>query len=117
MYLTGELLVFHVPEKYRVTNGGLASDASCGNNGLFIIGKLRVVASNEEGWEHVSISLKYRTPNWREMCEIKNLFWGSEDCVIQYHPPQKVYINTHSNVLHLWRKIGSEFETPPMILV
>lgn len=107
--------MFHVPNKYRVHSSRHVKPI--GNEGAFMMGKLRIIASEGEGWEHVSVSLKNRTPNWREMCEVKRLFWDAEDCVIQYHPPQKVYINTHSNVLHLWRKIGSEFETPPMILV
>jgi len=109
--------MFHVPEKYRVKTSYYGSDESYGNNGAFQIKKLRIIASDGEGWEHVSVSLKMRTPNWREMCFIKNLFWDNEDCVIQYHPPQKVYINTHSNVLHLWRPTERNIQTPPMILV
>lgn len=52
-----------------------------------------------------------------EMCKVKDLFWGEEDCVVQFHPPKSVYVNNHEFVLHLWRKIGSQFETPPGILV
>lgn len=51
------------------------------------------------------------------MCKVKDLFWGEEDCVVQFHPPKSVYVNNHEFVLHLWRKIGSQFETPPGILV
>lgn len=35
----------------------------------------------------------------------------------QFHPPESEYVNNHPSCLHLWRKIGSEFETPPKILV
>lgn len=112
-----------VPEKYRFTDmrSFLGSDSSSGNNGYFSIPfesyTLMVVASDDMGWEHVSVSLKNRTPNWREMCFIKDLFWEPEDCVIQFHPPRSEYVNVHEFCLHLWRKIGSEFETPPKILV
>jgi hypothetical protein len=47
---------------------------------------LRVIASDGKGWEHISVSLPNRCPNWREMCFIKSLFWDEEDVVIQYHP-------------------------------
>jgi hypothetical protein len=107
--------MFHVPEKYRI-HSPIHVDP-VGNEGAFMIGELRVIAADGDGWEHVSISLANRVPNWEEMCQMKNLFWDKEDCVIQFHPPQNVYVNNHHNVLHLWRKIGSEFETPPMMLV
>ncbi len=115
--------MFKVPEKYRLTDkrSMLRSDESDGNNGFFHVPfesfTLDVVASDGEGWEHVSVSMRNRTPNWREMCFIKDLFWDDEDCVIQYHPPKSQYVNQHPYCLHLWRKIGSEFETPPKILV
>lgn len=69
------------------------------------------------GWEHVSISLKHRTPNWGEMCFIKNLFWDETETVIQFHPKKSEYINCHPYVLHLWRKVGRDHELPPSILV
>ncbi len=45
---------------------------------------LMCIASDGEGWEHVSITIRgNRCPNWKEMCFIKDLFWGEEDTVIQ----------------------------------
>jgi hypothetical protein len=69
----------HVPESARDTTGALASDRSYGNNGSFTVsylGKhwLRVIASDGEGWEHVSVSLANRCPTWDEMCFIKGVF-------------------------------------------
>lgn len=110
-----------VPEQYRIKTGRFASDESYGNNGGFIIPfesyELMVFASDGEGWEHVSVSLSHRTPNWKEMCYIKNLFWDENDCVIQFHPPKNEYVNNHPNCLHLWKPVGREIETPPNILV
>jgi hypothetical protein len=92
-----------------------------GNNGAFLIPfesfALRVIASDGTGWEHVSVSLPNRTPNWREMCFIKALFWDEEDVVVQYHPATSQYVNRHENRLHLWWPVGVEMPTPPKELV
>jgi len=104
-----------------VKTGMFGSEASYGNNGYFIIPfesyELVVIASDGEGWEHVSVSLRNRTPNWREMCFIKSLFWDDQDCVIQYHPPASEYVNNHDHCLHLWKPINQEIPVPPSILV
>lgn len=109
------------PNQYRVTTGILGSDDSFGNNGLFLIPHysytLKVIASDGMGWEHVSVSLPNRNPNWDEMCFIKDLFWDDTDTVIQYHPPKSEYVNNHEHCLHLWKPIGKQIETPPKILV
>lgn len=108
--------MFHVPEKYRMPGDGMGYGVS-GNNGVFEYKRLRIIASDGYGWEHCSISLSDRTPRWNEMCQIKDLFWDKEDCVIQYHPPETVYIRTHPHVLHLWRPIGVVLPVPPIVLV
>ena len=71
------------------------------------------VASWGGGWEHVSVSLARRCPTWEEMCMVKDIFWGEEECVVQFHPPRSEYVNRHPYCLHLWKKIGEEYETPP----
>lgn len=116
---------FHVPEKWRRRTGPMASMEKDGNNGQFIVRGLKlkrvlfVQASDGEGWEHVSISRPTTTPTWNEMCIIKNIFWDPEDLVIQFHPPEEDYVNDHPNVLHLWRKAGTNdfCERPPIICV
>ena len=109
------------PEQYRIKTGPMASDESYGNNGCFIIPyqsfMLNVIASDGQGWEHVSVSLPGRTPNWSEMCFVKDLFWHENDCVVQFHPPKREYVNNHPNCLHLWKQIGKQIETPPTLLV
>lgn len=116
----------HVPERFRVIDGPMKSNESFGNNGAFIV-KLnprkhqrqhpRVIASDEGGWEHVSVSFKYRTPTWEEMCAIKDLFWDGDDCVVQYHPPEDAYVNNHPYCLHLWKPRGVPMPMPPEWMV
>lgn len=77
--------------------------------------KLRCLVSTAGDWEHVSICVivgaKRRTPNWDEMCFVKNKFWAEDQCVMQLHPPKDDYINFHKNVLHLWRPL--KIDIPP----
>lgn len=115
--------MFKVPEKYRITeNHQLASNSRYGNNGAFLIKyetyEVYCIASDGGGWEHVSVSYSTtKIPSWNMMCFIKNMFWDEEDCVIQFHPPKSEYVNCHPTVLHLWRKVGTNIETPPKIFV
>lgn len=122
--------MFKVPEKYRLQIGSMGSDESYGNNGCFVIphGKImgyiyQVIASDGMSWEHVSVSLwkkkssVHRCPTWEEMCFIKDLFWGEDDCVVQFHPPKSEYINNHSYCLHLWRSINQVQPMPDSIMV
>jgi hypothetical protein len=115
-------MTFQVPEKFRVRKGTGASTPAFGNNGFFLVttpgsDALRCIASDGQGWEHVSVSLAHRCPTWKEMCRIKDLFWGEEDCVMQLHPPKSEYVNNHAFCLHLWRPIGVEIPSPPAAMV
>ena len=100
------------------------STSADGFNGMFrltIDGALvRCLASDGEGWQHVSVSLEYLTkpPSWEVMCKVKDLFWEPEDVVVQFHPKKSEYVNFHPGCLHLWRCTdGRKFPTPPSILV
>jgi hypothetical protein len=75
-----------------------------------------IQADAQTEWEHVSISMKNRTPRWDEMCFIKDLFWEPEQCVVQYHPPKSEYVNQAKNCLHLWHYRGA-MPRPPKIYV
>lgn len=114
---------FHVPNQYRFRdkNHPYGSDDSVGNYGAFHIPfesvVLKVLASEGESWDHVSVSLPNRCPSWKEMCFIKNLFWDAEDCVIQYHPPKSIYKNQYQYCLHLWRPQKAKIPLPPLELV
>lgn len=76
-----------------------------------------VIWSFGGGWEHVSVCPKNRTPDWDEMCQIKDMFWNEDECVVQYHPVKSDYTNIATNCLHLWKPINQEFPIPPKILV
>lgn len=130
---------FHVPERRRVVEGRLASTFLAGQNGAFELEspengwRLGIIASDSTdaaaaglpaeacGWEHVSVLAfrgpATRTPNWREMCHVKELFWDPDDVVMQLHPRRSEYVNNHPHVLHLWRHKTREIPTPPPILV
>jgi hypothetical protein len=120
--------MFHVPERYRIVTGRMKSNASLGNNGAFCIPSpnfkgrlLLIIASDGMGWEHVSVHAErgkeLATPYWDEMNYVKDLFWDSEDIVMQLHPKKSEYISLHPNTLHLWRPTSAEIPTPPSILV
>lgn len=107
----------YAAEKYRITDGPLASNITCGFNGAFLIPYkrfiLNVMVSDEEGWDHVSISVSNRIPTWYEMKYIKELFWEDYETVVQFHPCKDEYVNDQHNVLHLWKKQGIEYVLPP----
>lgn len=113
---------FHVPEKFRITAGRIASTSADGNNGAF---QLRLkhgqtafaIASDGAGWEHVSVSRTDRCLTWEEMCQVKAMFWCEDDCVLQFHPPKSEYVNNHPYCLHLWRPIGVAVPMPDAALV
>lgn len=115
-------MTFRVPNKFRVRTG-FGSDESHGNNGAFFIPcrrqgvPLKVICSDGEGWEHVSVSYPDRCPTWEEMSFVKSLFWSDDDCVIQFHPPKAEHVNNHSFCLHLWRPTGFNIPTPLSAMV
>jgi hypothetical protein len=78
---------------------------------------LAVIASNDGGWEHVSVSLKNRCPNWEEMCFIKSMFWDEKEYVMQLHPPKSKHLNIHQYCLHLWKPLNQEIPIPPIEFV
>ena len=109
-------------EQARVTEGEMASTPAYGTTGAFFImgpcgTMLVIIGSDELGWEHVSVSTQHRTPNWAEMCFVKDLFWEDEETVIQFHPPKSQYVNCHPHCLHLWRPTDRDLLLPPSNLV
>lgn len=78
---------------------------------------LRIVASDGRGWEHVSVSLANRTPNWLEMEYVCRLFWTEDEAVMQLHPPRSDWISNHPHCLHLWRPTDVAIPLPPSWMV
>lgn len=123
-----------IPEQYRLTSDrcdrmrvskSIASTEADGNNGFFTVpcGReiLRCMVSDGSGakemglpeWEHVSVSLSHRVPTYAEMCFVKEMFWGDDECVMQLHVPKSDHVNNHPYCLHLWRPVNQEIPRPP----
>jgi len=113
-------------DRYRI-RGQVARDVygwdGDENVGAFVVkssidgGELVVVASNDAGWDHVSVSRQKRCPNWYEMEQIKRLFFEDDEVAVQYHVPAASHINQHPHCLHLWRCHDTEYPMPPSIFV
>jgi hypothetical protein len=104
------------PIEYKISGCEPGDDG--GTFKIFFEGMdLFVIASNGLGWEHVSVSLKNRCPNWKEMSFVKDLFWDEDQVVMQLHPAKKNHINIHDHCLHLWRPIDETIPLPPKFLV
>ena len=113
-------------DQFRVTKDlpphwrGFTGDETCG---AFLIpskidrAPMKVIASSEGNWDHVSVSRKNRTPNWSEMCQIKTLFFEDHEAVMQLHVPEAEHVNNHPYCLHLWRPQKQEIPRPPGIFV
>lgn len=118
------------PELFRVTSA-FAPYTSAADDpyGVFVIpghcanGRdLKVIACDglTTGWDHVSVTVwnaPHKPPSWEEMCLIKNLFWDEAECVVQFHPPSKDYVNFTTGCLHLWKQVSAPFPMPPKICV
>lgn len=107
-------------EQYRKKHPVLGSSPVGKGYGYFEIpyesATLHVIAVGSKDclvdWDHVSVSLSDRCPDWFEMSYVKDLFFDPEETVIQFHPPKSKHINISDTCLHLWRhKDGHEL--PP----
>ncbi len=114
-----ELDAFRVRGKAAIDIYGSEGDACCG---AFVVpspldrAPLVVIASNDAGWDHVSVSRKNRCPNWAEMEHIARLFFRDDEAAMQLHVPASEHINIHPNVLHWWRP-WAPMPRPPAIFV
>lgn len=115
-----------IVEDGRVRRGGMATSPGDPFGFFFIkrgpTQRLKVQVGDGHGWDHVSVSLgwkkpKSESPSWDMMCWVKNLFFGSEECVVQFHPRAADYVDDHPSCLHLWRCQDTDFPTPQPILV
>lgn len=114
-------------DAFRITDpaalrhwGGWAGDETCG---AFIVpspidkAPLKVVASNGEGWDHVSVSRRNRCPNWEEMERIAVLFFRDNETAMQLHVPRAEHLNLHPHCLHWWRPHDGTIPRPPSDMV
>ena len=104
-----------------VAHYGDSGDDTCGafNVPSSIDGaNLRVIASCDGDWDHVSVSRANRCPNWIEMEQIKRAFFRDDETAVQFHVPSTDHINLHPYCLHLWRpNNGIELPRPPASMV
>jgi len=78
---------------------------------------LNVQVSIGGGWDHVSVSLKNRCPNWFEMDYIKRLFFEEDEIAYQLHVKPEDHINIFRYCLHIWRPQNQEIPLPPVYMV
>ena len=74
-----------------------------------------VVWSFGGGWDHVSVcpfKQKY-IPTWEDMCQLKDIFFGEDEWVCEFHPAKSEYVNNMPNCLHLWRPQNEALPIPP----
>jgi hypothetical protein len=76
---------------------------------------LRVMASSDEDWEHVSVTLGHRAPKMKEMWFIKDLFWDPRETVVQLYPVHGHWITNDPYCLHLWRPLRESVPMPSSI--
>lgn len=78
---------------------------------------MTVIASTGGGWDHVSVSMRKRCPTWEEMKKIKEMFFRTDECAVEYHPPQEENISLHDFCLHMWRPQNDVIPMPPEWMV
>lgn len=108
-------------DPFRVPLFGHKGDS---RNGAFVIpvaGQttvLRVIASNGDGWDHLSVSVggEQRCPTWAEMEFVKNRFIG-DVAAMQLHLSEGDHINVHPYTLHIWRPQQRHIPLPPKWMV
>lgn len=92
-----------------------------GTGEIFKAGKpyASVIWSYGGGWEHVSIAPYNRriTPDWDDMCRLKDMFFYDYECCVQYHPPKAEYVDNVPNCLHIWASLKKEMPRPPAFMV
>jgi hypothetical protein len=109
--------MFKVPNEFRMRHGNMRSNDDYGNNGVFIVHlngvAVTCIASDTDGWEHVSMSIPSRSPTYDEMERIKTVFWGNNPVVVifmRHRPKNDLYVETR---VGLWRNIAGDLTAIP----
>jgi hypothetical protein len=108
-------------------NMGAESEPDARYAGAFVIPyymgsqmtKIKVIAASGGGWDHISVSIENRCPNWDEMEYIARMFFREDEVAVQYHIPRRDHINIHPYVLHWWRPHSKikKIPMPPKAMV
>jgi len=76
--------------------------------------ELCVIASNDEGWDHLSVTCSLpRCPTWLEMEQVKRRFFLPEEVAFQLHVAESNHISVHPFCLHIWRPHDAQIPLPP----
>ncbi len=113
----------HTLDKYRLREDerriyGINGDSGNGFFKVHVNGRsFKVIASTDEEWEHVIVSLwSVRgkiSPGWEDMNIIKKMFFDPGEQVVQYDPINMEYIQKHPYCIHLWRATRENIPSPP----
>lgn len=71
-----------------------------------------VLATSNDGWEHVSVSTETAIPSPEIMSLIKEKFFEPNEFAVEFHPRREDYINNHNFCLHLWRPTAFSLPFP-----
>jgi hypothetical protein len=74
---------------------------------------LRMLASTGGGWDHVSVSYANKIPSWKDMEQVKRMFFEDDEVVMQLHVRPTEHISHHPYTLHLWRPHAATIPLPP----
>jgi hypothetical protein len=74
-----------------------------GGDDFVLTVQLCIIASNDGGWDHVSVSVRDRCPTWDEMEHIAKLFFKENEVAMQLYVPATDHINNMPFCLHWWR--------------
>lgn len=107
-------------KRLEAARAKISSDSFDCRAGAFMVRRkgilLSVIACDTKGWDHVSVSLAFRSPTWEEMTFIKEIFFEDEETCIQYHAAKSRYKNVHEFCRHLWRPQEIALPDPPSII-
>ncbi len=91
-----EIVLLHMPEHLHDTKAYIHRVS-----GMQIMIGMELHSDNMN-WLHLSCSHPDRLPTWYELKHAKEDFIGKDKRAFQILPPEKEYVNTHPNCLHLW---------------
>ncbi len=70
--------------------------------GIFTMGRCRIIVSIDGGKWHLSISTASASPSYKEIKEARYKFMPNDIYVAQIFPPKEEFINLHPYCHHLW---------------
>lgn len=69
---------------------------------LAMLGRCQIIAAQEDGRWHLSISHPFRLPTWGEINAARDALIPAGIWLCQPMPPKEFWVNVHRFCLHLW---------------